>query len=425
MDNAWLIENRKKLIDWQRAHYAQPPNGHLKLNIGSGHIQSPGYVNLDPFTPEANVKADARALPYADGTVDEISCHHALEHLPQRNFESALAEWVRVLKPGGLLDLGIPDIELCFDAFKAAPEPQKWNWSIYTIYGWQQDADSVQANPPLDPGQFHQSGVSRARLCELLGRLGMEILECFHYDAYDTPSVWVLARKSESTVISAFEQECVMGVFTHRVDYLPYLLGSTKTFLPHIPMLVKVQDAPIAVNMAALRQDFIASGKRYWAYLDDDIQFLNRSIIRDAIRDLVKNKWACVNVYSEFDPACLIRPYAETLKRLPSPAVRPVGWAVGYFILVDSWQVGQVQPDLRLPDLNTSVDTSYSMGIRQAGGTIGISGNAVYHLKKQTPVNQAVVGATNAYLMNKWGQFYFDHCRYTGNVLEWPLPGAK
>jgi hypothetical protein len=117
----------------------------------------------------------------------------------------------------------------------------------------------------------------------------------------------------------------------------------------------------------------------------------------------------------------MIRPYADVLRKIREPAVREVGWATGYFILVDSQQVGSIQPDLNLPDPNTAVDTSYSVAIRQAGGKIGLSGNVVYHVRKQVKANQAAIQTTNSYLMSKWGQFYFEQCRYTGNVLQWPI----
>jgi SAM-dependent methyltransferase len=43
--------------------------------------------------------ADATALPFGDGSFDVVTCNHMLYHLPDP--DQALAEFVRVLRPGG------------------------------------------------------------------------------------------------------------------------------------------------------------------------------------------------------------------------------------------------------------------------------------------------------------------------------------
>lgn len=52
------------------------------------------------------VKGDALALPYADGTFDCVIASEILEHVPED--EAAIAELVRVLKPGGALAVTVP-----------------------------------------------------------------------------------------------------------------------------------------------------------------------------------------------------------------------------------------------------------------------------------------------------------------------------
>jgi ubiquinone/menaquinone biosynthesis C-methylase UbiE len=81
------------------------------LDVGAGagddlralaELVSPGGrvvgVDLNPTSAEVQ-RADACALPFADGTFDACRCDRTLQHVadPQK----ALAEMVRVTKPGG------------------------------------------------------------------------------------------------------------------------------------------------------------------------------------------------------------------------------------------------------------------------------------------------------------------------------------
>jgi SAM-dependent methyltransferase len=52
------------------------------------------------------VAANALRLPYPDHCFDRIICAEVLEHLP--DYQGALAEMRRVLKPGGLLAISVP-----------------------------------------------------------------------------------------------------------------------------------------------------------------------------------------------------------------------------------------------------------------------------------------------------------------------------
>lgn len=60
-----------------------------------------------PDTARAEARAgDALALPYADDTFDVVIASEILEHVPAD--EAAIAELVRVLKPGGALAITVP-----------------------------------------------------------------------------------------------------------------------------------------------------------------------------------------------------------------------------------------------------------------------------------------------------------------------------
>jgi SAM-dependent methyltransferase len=64
------------------------------------------YTTTDLFSPLADVKADICNLPFQDNQYDVIFCNHVLEHIPEDT--KAMQELYRVLKPGGMAILQIP-----------------------------------------------------------------------------------------------------------------------------------------------------------------------------------------------------------------------------------------------------------------------------------------------------------------------------
>ncbi|WP_108113568.1 class I SAM-dependent methyltransferase [Kordia periserrulae] len=68
------------------------------------------YTTTDLYSPLADVKADICNLPFEDDAFDTILCNHVLEHIPDDT--KAMQELYRVLKPGGMAILQIPqDLE--------------------------------------------------------------------------------------------------------------------------------------------------------------------------------------------------------------------------------------------------------------------------------------------------------------------------
>ncbi|MFL9845522.1 class I SAM-dependent methyltransferase [Flavobacterium rhizosphaerae] len=64
------------------------------------------YTTTDLYSPLADVKADICNLPFKDNEYDIILCNHVLEHIPDDT--KAMQELYRVLKPGGMAILQIP-----------------------------------------------------------------------------------------------------------------------------------------------------------------------------------------------------------------------------------------------------------------------------------------------------------------------------
>lgn len=88
----------------------------MLLNVGCGAVAHPAWLNLDlaPQHPLA-VACDLRAgLPVGSASCDATYSSHVLEHLCAAQAVPFLDEQYRVLKPGGIMRVVVPDLEqLC------------------------------------------------------------------------------------------------------------------------------------------------------------------------------------------------------------------------------------------------------------------------------------------------------------------------
>jgi SAM-dependent methyltransferase len=87
-----------------------------------------------PAGAEADIKqGDALAMPFADGEFDRVVASEVLEHIPDD--ETAIAELVRVLRPGGTMAVTVPrwlPEKICWALSDAYHEVEGGHVRIYT-----------------------------------------------------------------------------------------------------------------------------------------------------------------------------------------------------------------------------------------------------------------------------------------------------
>lgn len=102
---------------------AQPQNPGLqvrRLHWGCGARPAPGWINSDRLPgPGVDLCGDIReGLALADGAIDYAVAIHVLQDLPWPDIPVALSELKRVIRPGGVLRLGLPDLDRAITAYQ-------------------------------------------------------------------------------------------------------------------------------------------------------------------------------------------------------------------------------------------------------------------------------------------------------------------
>lgn len=144
----------------------------MKLNLAAGDDRREGYVSVDLRPDVADVVADVRSLPYDDGSVDEILALDCLEHFPADQTQAILAEWRRVLVPGGLLTLKVPNLYQLARLIADRTERRSWDavrLLIRNVYGGHRWG-------PEGSWDAHHHGFVPETLYQELDRAGFDVV---------------------------------------------------------------------------------------------------------------------------------------------------------------------------------------------------------------------------------------------------------
>lgn len=105
-----------------------------RLHWGCGELRPDDWINADS-QPGSGVDIACDiildGLPLESDSMELVYCSPALQSLPAHELVPALRELRRVLKPGGLLRLCVPDFDRALQAYRS--EGQSWRW----CWDWQ------------------------------------------------------------------------------------------------------------------------------------------------------------------------------------------------------------------------------------------------------------------------------------------------
>lgn len=155
----------------------------IRLNIGCGKQLWDGFINIDSpgnwSGKKPDIETDIRKLPLPENYADEAHAIHVIEHFYAWEAADIVQEWIRVIKPGGVLVLECPNLEkLCwFFLYPGQMHDRMTMWGLYGDPGYE------------DASMAHKWAYTPETLGRLLEQLGMvdikHMKSKFHVEARD------------------------------------------------------------------------------------------------------------------------------------------------------------------------------------------------------------------------------------------------
>ncbi len=193
-------------------------NGDLKINIGSGLSGAPGWYNIDnsptillsriplgrrllrtPDWPKDVHRHDVKkGLPFADQSASYIYSSHTFEHFTWVESLRVAKECLRVLRPGGVLRIVVPDLRLIVREYLEDSNPLASRRFLdrlalsHTFHDW------------VHPGANHSQLFDERSLTHLLQQAGFphsEVSRFMESRIPDIARIELTERKSESLYV--------------------------------------------------------------------------------------------------------------------------------------------------------------------------------------------------------------------------------
>lgn len=156
------------------------------LNVGCGRKFHPGWTNVDMASSSPHVDAHnlLHGFPYPDNQFDVVYHSQVLEHIPKDKAAGFLRECLRVLKPGGVLRVVVPDLENIATEYlrhlkenlehPSAVSAANYDWILLELFD-----QTVRNRPEGEMGDFlkQPSLPNEDYIVERIGHVGRSIIE--------------------------------------------------------------------------------------------------------------------------------------------------------------------------------------------------------------------------------------------------------
>ena len=138
----------------------------MQIEFGCGETPTkPGFKTCDVRNlPNVDFVCEAWNIDqYVDNnSVDEIFSRHFFEHLTFNQGEIVLDKWIKILKPGGICEMMLPNMTYHIDQWvNRRYEHKQLRHAKAGFWGWQRGEFD-------DVWDIHKSGYDREMLTELL-----------------------------------------------------------------------------------------------------------------------------------------------------------------------------------------------------------------------------------------------------------------
>jgi predicted SAM-dependent methyltransferase len=206
------------------------------LNLGCGSRYLDGWMNLDisPVSPYVQACNLLNGIPFPDNTFEFVYHSHLLEHIPRSRSADILKECCRVLKPGCVIRVVVPDLEritrlylqYLYESIQGSEMGQhRYEWMMLELY------DQTVRNCYGGEMSAYLQQDTLPDQSFILQRLGGEAKKIF--DSQQSPHLRVQTWRSshpgnwarQARVLAGYARDKIYRLFLGQRDYQALVTG--------------------------------------------------------------------------------------------------------------------------------------------------------------------------------------------------------